>query len=361
MKIEIKDNTERSIIKKFEFPLNCEYSGDEEFQDVLKIFILRNTLTKVDEYLASDINNELGGVLIGDIGLSSSGDNFIVIDNLIKAKHTNSSISRLTFTHETWDYINQILEKDFPGKKILGWFHSHPGHTVFLSNYDMFIQENFFNMDYMVAYVYDPTINDRGFFSWANKKIIKSGGYYVCDISANEGINEFPHLNPENDLLEIDTPQKTESGSGKPDNKNFLTIGLLSITLLLLLFIIYNIYIYRQNALLKEEYENSLEIIKNENKELTYRLNEYIRESELKKKSLDAEANTGHEGLNTINTNNIKYMVKTGDTIEKISDKFYKSKIGISLIMKQNNIKNKFDIKAGQELDLPNVKQERLE
>ncbi|MEO8666529.1 MAG: LysM peptidoglycan-binding domain-containing protein [Ignavibacteria bacterium] len=396
MKIEVTDNSGGDVAKRFEFPADCEYFGKNESQDVLKIFIRADALKRVDEYLASDINNELGGVLIGDVGLNSIGDKFILIDNLIIAKHTNSSISRLTFTHETWDYINQILEKDFPGKKILGWFHSHPGHTVFLSTYDMFIQENFFNVDHMVAYVYDPTINDRGFFSWANKKIIKSDGYYVCDIGKKEEKqNEFLTLDKDPELLDIETPDNTETKIRKSDYKNFVTIALLFLTLVLLLFIIYNIYDFKQKALLKEEYESDLAVIRNENKKLTDRLNEYILESDLKKKftksgdiQFQEEINSGPAGDKTGSTNltannssingstntesihengNItstdpnvtitKYKVKSGDTLEKISNLFYKNREGIEMIMKQNNIKNKADIKIGQELDLPNVKQ----
>jgi len=396
MKIELTDKAGPNDPRRVELPANCRYTGADDAQDFLKIYILEETLNRVDEYLASDINNELGGVLTGDVGLTGRGDSFITIDNFIIAKHSSSSISRLTFTHETWNYINQILEKDLPGKKILGWFHSHPGHTVFLSSYDIFIHENFFNMDYMVAYVFDPTIKDRGFFSWANKKVVKSGGYYVCKVLKSE--DDFLTLNPDPGIMDIERRQDIKSGTPKQDHKNFFIIGLLSLMLILLLFIIYNIYDFRQKALLKEEYEKDLLITKNENSKLSDRLNEYIRESELKKTSetvsedliqrdlnaippdeqenKNSAANnnrngksniTGDKSVNTdVNSQNsvsdsplklTRYKVKIGDTLEKISMQFYKSNIGINMILKQNKIKNKSNIKIGQELDLPNIPQ----
>ena len=79
----------------------------------MKIFIKRKALENIDEYLSSDMNNELGGVLVGEVCINDGGKNFICIENLIIAKHTNSSLSRLTFTHETWSYINEILERQY--------------------------------------------------------------------------------------------------------------------------------------------------------------------------------------------------------------------------------------------------------
>ena len=63
----------------------------------------------------------------------------------------------------------------------MGWQHTHPGYGVFLSGYDLFIQKNFFNLPFQVAYVIDPIENTRGFFQWKNEKIKKLGGYYIYD------------------------------------------------------------------------------------------------------------------------------------------------------------------------------------
>ena len=393
MKIDIKDNSNESIMKLCEYALNCEYFGDEKNENDLKIFILQDTLDEVDEYLSGDLNNELGGVLLGDVCVNKDNGKFILINELITAKHSNSSLSRLTFTHETWDYINEVREKDFPEKKILGWFHSHPGHTVFLSNYDIFIQENFFNMYYMVAYVFDPTIKDRGFFLWRDNKVVKAGGFYeygISEINEADETNKLIKLNSSEDLL--NSSDKEVLKKRNYEFKGAVTIGLLLLTLLILLFMIYNIYEIKQKALLKEEYIKDLNDIKNENRKLTDRLNDLVIESESRKSIKDGNNNTntqevtgseisssGNANLNAENiSSNVtgkpseenkkqetkesstalaKYKVKSGDTLEKISNLFYKSRAGIELLMKHNNIKNKADIKIGQELEIPVMEQ----
>jgi proteasome lid subunit RPN8/RPN11 len=40
--------------------------------------------------------------------------------------------------------------------KIIGWIHTHPDYGIFLSENDMFIQNNYFKDINQVAYVIDP-------------------------------------------------------------------------------------------------------------------------------------------------------------------------------------------------------------
>ncbi|HMQ69505.1 MAG TPA: LysM peptidoglycan-binding domain-containing protein [Ignavibacteria bacterium] len=404
MKIDLKDNPDDINYIIRDFPVNYKYSGENESFDTLKIFIKHDTLKEIDEYLSGDLQNELGGVVLGDVCANSSGHKFIFIDNLIIAKHSNSSLSRLTFTHETWDYINHIQEKDYPERKILGWFHSHPGHTVFLSNYDMFIHENFFNMEYMVAYVFDPTIKERGFFYWKEGKIIKADGYFVTDPVENDIDDDFTNdLLPQsqNDEIELKTAKSpvfpgTGSNTKKTEIRGAVLIGLLFLALLVLLFMIYNIYEIRQKALLKDEYSKDLAEIRNENRILSERLNNLIEESEMKKGNITGTKSNLKEISESVkvenekkestnekkpdltdvkNEENVKktekpeennssqqnnntedvtvYKVKNGDTLEKISNQFYKSRDGIEIIMKKNNLKDKASIKIGQQLLIP--------
>ncbi len=390
MKIDIKENSGSKDINSCEFPEDHKFFGEASDQ-ILRIYIKEKALKKVDEYLASDLNNELGGVLIGTECENGVGKKFIKIEGYIIAEHTNASISRLTFTHETWDRINEILERDFPGLKILGWFHSHPGHTVFLSNYDMFIQENFFNMDYMVAYVYDPTIHDRGFFSWNEGKTVKSSGYYVYECEPNASLfeNDYSDLQSEISVAELNGESNNGRKILKAEHKNYVILALLFVTLILLLLMIYNYYDFRQKALLKEQYVKDLTEIRNENKRLSDLIDSYLLDkeinrklsgSELKEQKLtEASKNPETETVETHeskiedqkdkhkeipvtktepaakeNSSEVtKYTVKPGDTFEKISNLFYKSRAGINLLMKHNNMKKVTDLKIGQVIEIP--------
>jgi hypothetical protein len=72
----------------------------------------------------------------------------------------------VTFTSETWTHIHDQMDGRFPNMRIVGWYHTHPGFGIFLSDMDVFIQENFFGEPWQIAFVDDPKGGDRGSFVW---------------------------------------------------------------------------------------------------------------------------------------------------------------------------------------------------
>ncbi len=176
--IEIEEASDEEA-ESVQLPLNFLSLGEIATDDV-KVYIRQNVYNDLEKFAASDMSKELGSILIGDV-CEEHGHINIIISDYIEAKYTDASASTLTFTHETWDYINKEKDQRFPDKKIVGWQHTHPGYGIFLSNYDMFIQENFFNLPFQTAYVIDPKQQLRGFFQWKNSKVEKLKGFYVYD------------------------------------------------------------------------------------------------------------------------------------------------------------------------------------
>ena len=162
-----------------QLPLNFLSFGEIENDDV-KVYIKQSVYKELEKFASSNTDKELGSILIGSYA-EELGKTHVVISQWIEAKYTDASAATLTFTHDSWDYIHKEHEKRYPEDKIIGWQHTHPNYGIFLSNYDMFIQENFFNMPFQIAYVIDPVQNLRGFFQWKNGKIQKLKGFYVYD------------------------------------------------------------------------------------------------------------------------------------------------------------------------------------
>lgn len=162
-----------------QLPLNFLTIGEIENDDI-KVYIKQDVYKDLEKYAVSDTDHELGTILIGSYA-EELGKMHVIISNYILANYTDASASTLTFTHDTWDYVHKEHDEKYPDKKIVGWQHTHPGYGIFLSNYDMFIQENFFNLPFQVAYVIDPVQHLRGFFQWKNSKIEKLKGFYIYD------------------------------------------------------------------------------------------------------------------------------------------------------------------------------------
>lgn len=358
--IDVKNRDSKVKVVKCDPPVDVILEGNPPSGSEIKIYIRRNTLTAIDEYMASDLNMELGGVLVGCLCESSSRERFLLVKNFIHAKHTTASVSRLTFTHDTWEGIDKELEKKFPDEIILGWYHSHPGHTVFLSGHDMFIQENFFNLDFMVAYVYDPSINDRGFFNWdtsdGKKETKKSSGYYVAvgndnpvpvehnssplegeeNLDDNAGTNEYDNLN--------NNPVK-----GGFKLKDIFIFVLLGANIVLSLFLLnkYNESEQRLNE--NQELRTDIIELKDNYRNLNQKLENFIIDTQLKE---EASKDT------TVNNQSpaVKYEVKQGDTIKRIATEFYGDASQSELIIKHNNLKGESDIRVGQTLEIPPMK-----
>ena len=153
---------------------------DIEFKNTPKVYKDKNLSVQVEksllndimDYAKGDLNHERGGVLVGTLEETDTKYSINITDIII-AKHTINRTASLTFTHETWIDIDQVMVEKYSDKIILGWFHSHPGYGVFLSGMDMFIENNFFNLPFQVAYVVDPVNDTEGFFGWEKENQIQ--------------------------------------------------------------------------------------------------------------------------------------------------------------------------------------------
>lgn len=176
--IEIQDSHDENKVH-VQLPMNFLAFGEIEPDDV-KVYIKQDVYRALEKYALADVEHERGTILLGDY-CEELGKIHVIISNYIEARYTDASASTLTFTHETWNYVYKEQEAKYPDKKIVGWQHTHPSYGIFLSNYDLFIQKNFFNLPFQVAYVIDPVQNIRGFFQWKNNKTEKLKGYYIYD------------------------------------------------------------------------------------------------------------------------------------------------------------------------------------
>lgn len=155
----------------------CIHKHGEIPDDNFSIYISMEAMTRIKKHALEDTNREIGGMLVGEVN-KNNGKKYIDITASIEAQHTSRSGASVTFTHRTWDCVFRTMDKDYPDKIIVGWYHTHPNFGIFLSEDDLFIHKNFFNMEWHVAYVLDPVKNQSGFFNWNKGEIVRSNGYY---------------------------------------------------------------------------------------------------------------------------------------------------------------------------------------
>lgn len=126
----------------------------------------------------ADNTREVGGILVGDVLRDENGP-YVRVDDIIEALHAEESGTELTITHATWNHIHEQMDSTHQGKRILGWYHTHPNFGIFLSERDKFIQQSFFNLSFQIALVYDPVRRVHGVFSWRDGKPWRVRQYWI--------------------------------------------------------------------------------------------------------------------------------------------------------------------------------------
>ena len=129
------------------------------------VVVRRSALDAIHAHGRSDTAVEVCGVLVGRLCRDYDGIYLLVHAHIAGDKATNKQ-TQVTFTAATWDVIQQQMETRYPEDKVVGWYHTHPGFGVFLSGMDLFIQDNFFNLPWQIAWVYDPIAGTDGVFVW---------------------------------------------------------------------------------------------------------------------------------------------------------------------------------------------------
>jgi proteasome lid subunit RPN8/RPN11 len=117
-------------------------------------------------HAGEQLENEVGGFLIGF--LAEDGLN---VTHAVPAREAVGSAAQLTFPPEAWTAVLATIEERNQGERLVGWYHSHPGHGVFLSAYDQFIHTQFFPEEGQIAIVIDPQTGEEGVFVTRNEKI----------------------------------------------------------------------------------------------------------------------------------------------------------------------------------------------
>lgn len=112
-------------------------------------------------------DREVGGVLVG---YRRADGGSARVTGAIRAPQASEARTSVTFTHETWQAIHRELDRR-EDQTIVGWYHSHPGLGVFLSDQDRFIHRHFFSDPTQVAFVVDPGLDRERWFGWQGGEI----------------------------------------------------------------------------------------------------------------------------------------------------------------------------------------------
>ncbi len=108
-------------------------------------------------------NLEVMGFLIGD-KYTWEEETYVTVLDVVTTDLDSTSV-HVKFSEEGFGKLFEALDEIQYEYVLVGWYHSHPGHTCFLSSTDINTQETMFKQPYHVAIVVDPINIEIGAFT----------------------------------------------------------------------------------------------------------------------------------------------------------------------------------------------------
>jgi len=119
---------------------------------------------------------ELGGFILGSYHLNSAGLYELYCNKYVGIESEKEDLYKMGFGSKAWLALEEVMhDHKYKSQVLLGWFHTHPGHGVFLSKPDLNICNNIFPEPYQFAMVMDTILTssnsryDVGLFSKKSK------------------------------------------------------------------------------------------------------------------------------------------------------------------------------------------------
>jgi len=122
---------------------------------------------------------EVMGFLLGEVREWKCHKYAVVRD--IVTTELKSSSSKVRFDPEGFPKLFGNLDESGFDYVLVGWYHSHPGHTCFLSRTDLETQRRMFDQPYHTAIVIDPINQDMKAFR------LSGNGYDEVSFAIFEG------------------------------------------------------------------------------------------------------------------------------------------------------------------------------
>ncbi len=165
-----------------------------------EIFFKQSAYLACIEQATRDLKNEVGGALVGEVRFDPAlAQSYIVIEDILPAQHVEHGSTYVTFTQDTLVQLINELEDHFPGKHMVGWYHTHPRLNVFLSSYDAWLHTHFFSDPMQVALVIDSYFRRAGFFVWQDNHQLDTNhyvGFYEWGDSSPDSVVDLTNLTP---------------------------------------------------------------------------------------------------------------------------------------------------------------------
>ncbi|MEM3017363.1 MAG: hypothetical protein QXO25_00600 [Candidatus Bathyarchaeia archaeon] len=158
----------RSAVRKITMPppITAQlsiYEGERPL--AFQVGVVPGVVESIIESARSHVNRdgkpdeEIVGVLIGRVVGKT-----VVVEEAVLGKTSYSGLTEVAIDPKNLAEIIDRMMREDSSRRVVGWYHSHLGIGVFLSDVDIKTQLMLQQFLYVIALVVDPIKNDYGFF-----------------------------------------------------------------------------------------------------------------------------------------------------------------------------------------------------
>jgi proteasome lid subunit RPN8/RPN11 len=157
-----------------------QFSLNRLWQDTVlsDLYFSKNSILNLDAFLRTQYVHELsekegsipeiGGFLLGKHYRSEEEGRYrVLVEEFVPVMPHSNNVYKLEFSTSGIVQELGMAQEKFPDLTLVAWFHTHPGHGLFLSSPDLTIHEGFFKEEYQFAMEIDSLKEnlDTGFFT----------------------------------------------------------------------------------------------------------------------------------------------------------------------------------------------------
>lgn len=364
------------------------------------IYLEDYAYTYIYQYAQTDLSCEHSAVVVGEYYPETK--EAIICGIMPIPKHKLNSEGEW-INQEAVESLYEEKEKYFPGASLLGWLHMQPGYGTMLTMKEVKIHRELFNREGSLFVLVDPINRLETFFVYEDEMLKEQTGYYVyydknpsmqhymLDKPFGEAEKEDADNYVVNQFREIGRRRKKEYIQRKKTN---FTVVAASLALLALAAVV--VKNSEQNSRVREmqqeleqarlaqqmqleqnatppfvfdDEQQDKEVFSDEEvteidmqidseQEVMEEVDEQVEDEVVEEtETSEGEVNTEEQNSETlveVEETYKRYVVEPGDTLRKISQKYFSTELRAKDIMVLNEIQNGDHIYVGQELLIPN-------
>jgi proteasome lid subunit RPN8/RPN11 len=170
-------------LEEFRTPSCCRRVGFDSKENAVDFYIPAPVLELLFRHAVAYPGMEVGGYLFGR---SFESEQHAAVEVVGARPITSKNATSVHFRFEIEDTVKAeaFQKENFPGSEIVGWYHTHPGHGIFMSSVDVATHVEFFKLFHRVALVIDPQRREFAAFVQHQGQVYSLGSILVVDEGA---------------------------------------------------------------------------------------------------------------------------------------------------------------------------------